>query len=163
MPANDDKHAVTISAQARTRVAPARAFDLVMPIDLPSIMLRSGPLPGVAAIREQSGSWDAAGRTRIIELTDGSTMRETIVEHDPGHSFAYRLTELTGLLGALARDVRGEWSFTPDRDGAIIRWTWEITPKRGRAQLVRFGVAPLMRCNMTAACRRTARACETAE
>lgn len=159
MPSSD--HAVTISAQAHTKVSPEQAFGTVMPIDLPSLLLRSGPLPGVADVREQSGSWDTVGQTRQIVLTDRSTMRETVVEYDRGHSFAYRLTELTGLLGAVASGVRGEWAFTPDGTGAIIRWTWEIAPKRGRAALIRAVLAPLMRRNMTAACRRAAAACES--
>jgi hypothetical protein len=153
---------VTISAQAHTRVSPQRAFDLVAPMDLPPILRRSGPLPGVAEIRNQSGPWDAAGRTRLIVLTDKSTMHETLIEYDSGHSFAYRLTELTGLLGAMASGVRGEWAFTPDGTGAIIRWTWELAPKAGRSPFVRLVLAPLMRRNMAAACSRAAAACEAA-
>jgi hypothetical protein len=151
---------VTISAQAHTRISPQRAFDVVAPIDLPTILTRSGPLPGVAEVRDQSGPWDAAGRTRLIVLTDKSTMRETLIEYDAGHSFAYRLTDLTGLLGAVATGVRGEWAFTPDGDGAIIRWTWELAPKSGRSPFVRLVLVPLMRRNMAASCRRAAAACE---
>ena len=151
---------VTISAHARTRVTPARAFDVVAPIDLPSILKRSGPLPGVFEVREQSGAWDSAGRTRLIVLTDKSSMRETLTEYDSGHSFAYRLSDLTGLLGAVASGVRGEWAFTPDGTGAIIRWTWEITPRPGRAPVVRLVLAPVMRRNMVAACRRAAAVCD---
>ena len=151
---------IPVSAQAHTTVAPDRAFALVAPIDLPSILRKSGPLPGVAEVREQSGPWDATGRTRLIVLTDRSTMRETLIEYDAGHSFAYRLSDLTGLLSGVVAGVRGEWSFTPDGSGAIIRWTWELVPKPGRGAVVRFVLAPLMRRNMAATCRRAAAVCD---
>jgi hypothetical protein len=157
MPATES---VTISAQAHTPVSPQRAFEIVAPIALPSILKRSGPLPGVAEVRDQSGPWDATGRTRQIVLTDKSTMRETLIEYDSGHSFAYRLTDFGGLLGAMASGVRGEWAFTPDGSGAIIRWTWELAPKPGRSPFVRLVLAPLMRRNMAAACVRAAAACD---
>lgn len=156
---NSDR-AVTVTAQARTNIDPQRAFDIVTPIDLPTAIRRTGPLPGVAEVREQTGAWDATGQTRLIVLSDRSSMRETLVEYEAGHRFAYQLSELTGLLGLLATGVRGEWEFTPDGPGTIIRWSWKISPKPGRDPVVRFVVAPLLRRHMSAGCRRAAEACD---
>jgi hypothetical protein len=39
--------------------------------------------------------------------------------------------------------VRGEWTFTPDGDGTLIRWTYEFKPLPGRMFLMRRIVAPL--------------------
>ena len=55
------------------------------------------------------------GRTLDAE---GATMR----------SFAYEVTGFTNIvLRRLIYGVRGEWTFTPDDSGAVIRWTYEFS------------------------------------
>jgi Polyketide cyclase / dehydrase and lipid transport len=56
--------------------------------------------------------------------------------------------------------VRGEWTFTPDGEGSVIRWTYEFKPRRGRYFLVRRLLAPLWRNYMQAGIETAARACE---
>lgn len=73
-----------------------------------------------------------------------------ITEYTPPHSFAYELTGLTGLLGRLVTRVRGEWTFTPDGTGTVVRWTYAFFPRRGRKPLVRWVLAPLWRRYATA-------------
>lgn len=147
-------HPVTVEIPCAA--PPAQAFDVIVPIDLPLIFTGWGPLPGVRAVHDQSGPWDGTGRTRTVALTDGSTAEERITEHTPPHSFAYELTDLTGLLGRLVTHVRGEWTFTPDGDGTIIRWTYAFFPRNGRKPLVRWILAPLWRRYATATLARAA-------
>jgi hypothetical protein len=85
---------------------------------------------------------------------------ETLTEYTVGHSFAYEVTEFTNILGRLVEGVRGEWTFTPDGEGTVIRWTYEFKPLRGRYFLVRCGLAPLWRRYMLAGVEAAARACE---
>jgi hypothetical protein len=33
------------------------------------------------------------------------------------------------VFGRLVEGVRGEWTFTPDGDGSVARWTWEFKPR----------------------------------
>jgi hypothetical protein len=39
--------------------------------------------------------------------------------------------------------VRGEWTFTPDAKGTLIRWTYEFKPLPGRRWILRRIVVPL--------------------
>jgi len=139
-----------VTVETPCPVPPARAFGVIAPIDLTLIFAGWGLLPGVRAVHDQTGPWDTAGRTRTVELTDSSTATERITEHTPPHSFAYELTGFTGLLARLVTRVRGEWTFTPDGTGTIVRWTYAFFPRRGRKPLVRWVLVPLWRRYATA-------------
>lgn len=139
-----------VTVETPCPVPPAKAFDVIAPIDLPLIFTGWGPLPGVRAVHDQSGPWDAAGRSRTVELTDGSRAAERIIEHTPPHSFAYELTGFTGPLAWLVTRVRGEWTFTPDGTGSIVRWTYSFFPRRGRTPVVRWVLTPVWRRYATA-------------
>jgi Polyketide cyclase / dehydrase and lipid transport len=76
-----------------------------------------------------------------------------LTEYTAGHSFAYELSEFTNVLRRLVHGVRGEWTFTPDGNGTMIRWTYEFKPLRGRYFLVRRALAP----SGAAICRRASR------
>lgn len=134
---------VPVVVQARSRVAPPRAFDIVVPIDLSRIFTRWGPFPGVRGVRDQGGPWDAVGRTRTPLLTDGSTADERITELTAPSSFAYEITEFTNNHGvheypgsARARrpwgvDLHARWW----RNGAAVDLrvppaSWPACPRR---------------------------------
>jgi Polyketide cyclase / dehydrase and lipid transport len=119
-----------------------------------------GPFPAVRGVKNQTGAWDHAGVSRNPDLSDGSTATETLTEYTIGHSFAYELMNFTNVLRGLVEGVRGEWTFTPDDAGTVIRWTYEFKPRRRRHLLVRLGLAPLWRRYMLAAIEAAARACE---
>jgi hypothetical protein len=136
---------VTVTVQARTSLAPALAFDLVVPIDLSLVFTGWGPFPGVRGVKNQTGEWDHVGASRNPDLTDGSTATETLTEYTCGQSFAYELVGFTNVLGRLAHGVRGEWTFTPDGDGTLIRWAYEFKPRPLRGPVVRHGLSPLWR------------------
>lgn len=55
-----------------------QAFCGIMPIDLSSIFTGFGPLPAVTGVTDQVGGWDAAGQTRSVTLSDGSSAKEEI-------------------------------------------------------------------------------------
>jgi hypothetical protein len=100
------------------------------------------------------------GASRNPILSDGTTASETLTEYTVGHSFAYEVTGFTNILGRLVEGVRGEWTFTPDGEGTVIRWTYEFKPLRGRYFLIRLLLAPLWRRYMLAGVEAAARACE---
>ncbi|MET7996919.1 SRPBCC family protein [Amycolatopsis sp. NPDC005232] len=153
---------VPVTVQARAEVGPATAFAVVVPIDLSVVFRRWGPFPGVRGVRNQTGPWDRVGASRNPDLTDGSTATEALTEYEPGHSFAYELTGFTNSVGRLVSGVRGEWTFTPDGDGTVIRWTYEFKPRPARHALIGLGLAPLWRRYMRSALTRTITAVESA-
>ena len=140
-----DDTTVPVIVQTRSAVRPDHAFRVIAPIDLSLIFTAWGPLPGVLGVSNQTGEWDHVGASRNPDLSDGSTATETLTEYTTGHSFAYEVTDLTGVLRRLVEGVRGEWTFAPDGAGTLIRWAYEFKPNPGRRLLVRRGLAPVWR------------------
>jgi hypothetical protein len=85
---------------------------------------------------------EPCGPSRNPLLSDGSTATEKPTEYTAGHRFAYEVTGFTNVLRWLIHGVRGEWTFTPDGNGTVMRWTYEFKPLRGRHFLVRAGLVP---------------------
>lgn len=143
---------VPVTVQGRTSLDQARAFAIIVPMDL-SLVFKGwgGIFPGVRGANNQTGSWDHVGASRNPDMSDGTTAVETLTEYTAPHSFAYELVAFTNILGRLAAGVRGEWTFTPDGARTVIRWTYEFMPRRGRAVVVRRYLAPLWRRYMASA------------
>jgi len=136
---------VPVTVQTRTTLSPREAFDTIVPIDLSLVFTGWGPFPGVRGAKNQTGDWDAAGQSRNPDLTDGSTAVERLTEYTAPHSFAYEIADFTNAMRHLVSGVRGEWTFSPDGDGTLIRWTYEFMPLPGRGPLLRRVVTPLWR------------------
>ena len=105
---------------------------------------RFGPLPAVVAVRDQPRSWDTVGFTRILDLSDGGHVTETITQSEPGVFFGYDLSGFQKLFGRLVSGARAEWTFTPEgSSGAAtrIRWSYAFHPLPGRGWIVRAIVA----------------------
>lgn len=136
------------SATAYVAAPPHLVFPRLTQHDATRFYPKSGVLPAVVEVRDQTGGWDAAGQTRTLALSDGGTVQETLrVVTEP--SFAYDLTKFTGVFGALVEGARSEWRVVPDGAGSSISWTYAFTSKPGRglvlAAIVKLAWAPYMR------------------
>ena len=102
-----------IVAEVRGQIAAdiETAFDVLMPIDLCTIMRGYGPLPAVEGVENQTGLWDSIGESRIIRLADGSGMLETLTVVDRPRHFAYVISEQTNALRFLVASFQGAWTF----------------------------------------------------
>lgn len=60
----------------------------------------------------------------------------------------------------LVAGVRGEWTFSPDGPGTLIRWTYEFKAARSRHLLLRWTLVPIWRRYMLSAIVGTAREAE---
>lgn len=117
---------------ATVQVLPERAFEHIVPIDLAAIFTGYGPLPAVVRTREQTGGWDAAGQSRTVELSDGSSAQEVLTAYEYPTRFAYTVSRFTGVLRFLAREARGEWWWferVPDREATAVRWRYEFVSR----------------------------------
>ncbi|KQM83926.1 SRPBCC family protein [Agromyces sp. Leaf222] len=148
---------VPVIVQTRSALAPEVLFAVIVPIDLTLVFRKWGPFPGVLGVENQTGAWDRVGQSRNPQLSDGSTAFERLTEYTEGHSFAYELSAFTGRMRHLVRGIRGEWTFTPDGLGTVIRWTYEFSPLPGRRFVIRRIVAPLWRRYMATSLRATVR------
>ena len=151
---------VPITVQQRSRLAPAESMSVIAPVDLSTIFHSVAPFPGVSGVANQTAAWDHAGPSRNPQFTDGSQATEQLIEYTSGSSFAYQLTGFTNALSRLAVGVRGEWTFTADGTGTLIRWSYEFKPLPGRRWIVAGPFKPLWRRYMTVA---LARSIETSE
>jgi hypothetical protein len=106
------------------------AFGGTVPLPLPTLFHRwYGPIPPIKAVNEQTGDWDAVGKTRTVVLTGGGSMREQLTSYDEPKSFGYILSDVKGPLAPLVDHVEGLWSFKPVGTGTEVTWQWKIHPR----------------------------------
>lgn len=114
-----------------------RAWDVIIPVDIPSIFTGLPPLiPAVTSTEDQSGPWDAAGQTRRFKLADGNETAEVIDAVDRPHSFNYTVGPFSGPLGSLVKHAKGEFVFEPMGGGTHIRWTYDWASKPGAQPII---------------------------
>lgn len=115
----------------------------------------------MTGVLNQSETWDHVGPSRNPQFGDGSQADEQLTEYTEGTSFAYQLSGFTNkALASLAVGVRGEWTFTPDGDGTLIRWSYEFKPRPGRRWIIAGPFKPLWRRYMEVALERCVAAVE---
>ena len=121
---------VTIESSRAVPVTLHEAFEGTLPIALTAIFSRRfGLLPPIKEVRGQHGVWGQVGQSRTIITSDGGTMRESLTDVQPPHSFSYRLTDITGPLRPLVESIDGRWAFAPKGTGTEITWRWTIHPR----------------------------------
>jgi hypothetical protein len=118
---------VATTIEASTEVA----FEHIVPIDLTSIFTGYGPLPAVTQTRDQSGNWDAVGRSRTVVFSDGSSAQETLTGYEYPNRFTYGIKGFTGVLRFLTSEARGEWTFerVPGGNATSVRWSYEFVSR----------------------------------
>jgi hypothetical protein len=138
----------TVATTASVRVpAPREAlFAWFIPIELPRILHRYGPIPAVVRTSGQSGPWDVVGSGRTVHLGDGSTARERVTGCERPQSFAYTVDGFSGPVRHLVREGRGRWRFEPaadDPDATEVRWTYAFEARSRAAALLLTPVVKL--------------------
>ena len=145
-------HGATVQGIAPAE--PARTFDVLTPVDPSGFYPRFRVIPAVVSTTDQTGAWDAVGQTRMLHLSDGSTVVETITDVErPGIQrlgyFAYELTGFTKVFGTLVDHARAEWRFEAAEGGTRIAWSYTFFGRAGRGWIVglivRFAWAAYMR------------------
>ena len=128
----------TFSASASAVVAapPPHVFGRLLAHDPARFYPRSGIIPAVTAVHDATGSWDAAGRTRRLEQSDGGSVLETIRVVEAPARFAYDLTDFRGFFGVLVAGAHAEWRLSRADGGTRIHWTYSFTARPGRGPVV---------------------------
>ena len=137
------------TAVAMATATPKEAYDISGPLDPTAFYPKSGALPAVVEVRGQTGPWDTVGQTRMLMLSDGGHVIETITDTESPTYFAYELSDFQKLFGALVKGARAEWRFEREAEGTSIRWTYTFFGKPGRGWIISIIVgllwAPYMR------------------
>ena len=119
---------VTIAATANAPLE--KAFEIIAPIDVPTIMPGYGPLPAVTGVENQTGAWDAVGQTRIVRLADNTMAREELTLYEAPHRFGYSVSAWSGTMKFLARGAKSEWHFSEiAAHQTRIEWRYAFTPR----------------------------------
>jgi hypothetical protein len=112
---------------------------------LETVLRDAAFLPGVASTTGTTGPWDKAGSTRIVHLTDGTTVRETVTTATAPDYFAYRLTEFSSpMIRALVKEARGQWWFTDSGAGLQAKWTYTAESKHVLGALILLPVIKIL-------------------
>lgn len=127
---------ISASADALIRTRPKQAYEASAPLDPTRFYPRFGPLPAVIEVRNQSGRWNAVGRTRTLMLSDGGHVVETITDTNSPTLFAYELSDFQKLFGSLVSGARAEWRFEPSDGGTRVRWSYTFFARSARGWLV---------------------------
>jgi hypothetical protein len=134
----------TVATTATARVEAPRdpLFAWFIPVELPRILHRYGPVPAVVSTADQSGPWDVVGSSRTVHLGDGSTARERVTACDRPASFAYTVDGFSGPVRHLVREGRGQWWFEAAGDATDVRWTYTFEARSPAAALL---LAPVVK------------------
>jgi hypothetical protein len=127
------------SSSTVTGIAPAdpeRTFDILTPSDPSRFYPKFRVIPATVRVEGQTGAWDAVGQTRVLRLSDGSSVRETTTDVERPGFFAYELTEFTKAFGPIIHHARAEWRFEAIEGGTLISWTYTFFGKPGRGWIV---------------------------
>jgi hypothetical protein len=113
--------------------------------ELETVLRDAAFMAGVAKTTDTTGPWDKAGSTRIVHLTDGTTVRETVTSATAPDYFAYRLTEFSSpAVGRLVREARGQWWFTDSGSGLQAKWTYTAESKTALGALVLYPIIKIL-------------------
>lgn len=132
-----------IKTFARTTILARRerVFDIATANEtLPRVFTGYGPVPAILEARIESGRPPAEGEFRLLSNSDGSAIREEIVELVRPRTHRYRL--LSGLappFSWLIRSASGRWSFEEMSTGTRVTWRFVFEPRSALARpLVHF-------------------------
>lgn len=136
---------IDITIDAAVSVPPEKSFDYIVPVDLSHIFHRHLLIPGVQRT-DEAQPWFTPGLARTVYFQDGSTAREELLEVVPPKSFAYRITNFTGVNKLLLARIDGVWQFTRrDDGGTAIVWTYSLVPRNATSRVViKLFVAPMI-------------------
>lgn len=112
---------------------------------LETVLRDAAFLPGVAKTTGVTGPWDKAGSTRIVHLTDGTTVRETVTTSTAPDYFAYRLTEFSSrMIRLVVKEARGQWWFTDSGSGLQAKWTYTAESRNILTLIVLYPVIKIL-------------------
>jgi hypothetical protein len=121
---------VAVIAEINVSVNQKTAFEVNVPIDLTSIFTGFGLLPAVVGVKNQTGSWNGAGQTRTVLLSDGSSGQEKLTKYEHPDYFSYTISGFTNMFRFLITSIDGEWWFSRvTSDETHIKWRYAFKAK----------------------------------
>ena len=106
---------------------------------LETVLKNAAFMAGVTKTTDTTGPWNVPGSTRIVHLTDGTTVRETVTKAAAPDYFSYRLTEFSSsMVKGLVKEAGGQWWFTDNGSGLQAKWMYTVESKNALAVIILF-------------------------
>ncbi len=121
---------ITATASISVNASPEKTRAAALALDPVALVRARGLIPGVKAVSGQTSAWTAPGQSRTLTLTDGATVRETLVALDSG-GYRYRVDGFTGAFSHIVREANARFDVSPRGEGSTLTWTYEFQPKGG--------------------------------
>ena len=134
----------TAIAEFTASASPSQTWSTATPLTPVGFYPKSGLLPAVVEVRNQTGNWDSPGQTRQLMLSDGGWVIEQTTNIERFGFFAYNLTNFQKVFGHLVEHARAEWTFTEVPGGTSIHWTYTFFPKSAAAKPVLAAIVRLL-------------------
>ncbi|MEM7135976.1 MAG: SRPBCC family protein [Myxococcota bacterium] len=84
-----------------------------------------GPFAGVTRVELHEGHKHEAGARRRVMMTDDSVLEEVILEYDPPRRHRYGWEDGAKFpFSLLVRSGTGDWSFSDEKGGTRVVWTY---------------------------------------
>ncbi len=140
----------------------SQTFAVATGIEARALIKKHGFLPGIVQTEGHDAPWTAVGQRRRHTLTDNSSVNEELIAFTQNSTFAYNVSDFTGLFAAIVRSARGEWHFTTTgAEKTQIDWTYYFFPRTPIAEpLLWFVVKSLWPGYLRAALHRVKAAAE---
>jgi len=126
----------TAIAELTATASRTQTWNIATPLTPVGYYPKSGVLPGVIEVRNQTGNWDKPGQSRQLMLSDGGWVVEHTTNVEPYGFFAYNLTDFQKVFKRLVDHARAEWTFTEAPGGTIIHWSYTFFPLSAAAKPV---------------------------
>ena len=136
----DSFYRVSITRAAHYNLNQSDTFVRITPEEiLPQVLTGFAFLPAVTGTRGHTGVWGEPGAFRIVELADGTTVKEQLIEFMAPERFSYRVWDFDNrIIKSLADGgAMGKWVFQPAEQGTRVEWTYTFYTSK------RFAVVPL--------------------
>ena len=115
-----------LSTRARVHVprSPEQVFDVAVR-ELPALLQKYGPIPGVDHIELLEGTTPVTGSRRRVTMTDGSVIQEEVLELTRPRRHNYRwLNRPKFPFSLIVKTAEADWIFTPESGGTTVEWTY---------------------------------------
>ena len=125
-----------VSESATLPVPPEVAYDVLMAAPLEEILgVRVGLIPAITGSRGHDGPWGTVGQTRVIEMSDGGRVLETLVRADRPTDYRYTISEVRGPMRPVVRGIDGRFAYEAAGAGCRVTWSWDVHPTNALTRL----------------------------
>ena len=113
--------------------SPQEVFDFAVANEnMPGLLRVFGPIPGVIKVELLDGSILSKGARRLVSMSDGTTMREEVLELTPPTSSTPGRHEYRWMhapappFSLLVKSGHADWTFSAERDGTRVNWDYQF-------------------------------------